>query len=365
VYVGGCQTQSRDTFALNRERKQNRTPIVISLIHHPNGPNRLGDLLIKNLSGSSWTHFQAAVAFVKSSGVKHIKAPLQKFLTNGQVKICAGVDLAGTSIEGLAELLESLGTKGEGWVFHNETQSTFHPKIYLFSNATHAECLIGSGNLTEGGLFTNYEAFVHIKLDKSRPADQELFTRIEKLLAEWMDTVPGTSLRLSASVVKDLADAGYLLTEVQIREASSEIKAKVKGAVLLAQAKKLFASVKVKPAPYVAGKPVKAAGKPAGEKSQTRSDQADQQHGTTDFVITLQNTDVGHGQTTSGTSRRSPEIFLPKVCVHANPNFWGWPGLFKPDKGWKGPMDRQGYPKMDPERVRLRFGTSADFRAAA
>src|SRR5204863_637814 len=216
-----------------RERKQNRTPIVISLIHHPNGPNRLGDLLIKNLSGSSWTHFQAAVAFVKSSGVKHIKAPLQKFLLHGQVNICAGVDLAGTSIEGLTELLDGLGTKGEGWVFHNERQSTFHPKIYLFSNATHAECLIGPGNLTEGGLFTNYEAFVHLKLDKSKPADQELFARIQKLLAEWMDTATGTSLRLSPNVIKNLGDAGYLLTEAQIREASSGVKAKVKGTVLL------------------------------------------------------------------------------------------------------------------------------------
>jgi len=66
---------------------------------------------------------------------------------------------------------------------------------------------------------------------------------------------------------------------------------------------------------------------------------------------------VGHGQTTSGTSRRSPEIFLPKVCVHANPEFWGWPGLFKRDQAWKGPTDGQGYGKMDREGVRMRLGT--------
>jgi HKD family nuclease len=327
---------------------------MTSLIHHPNGPNRLGDLLIQNLSGSKWTHFQAAVAFVKTSGVKHIKTPLQGFLAKGTARICAGVDLAGTSIEGLTELLEALGAKGEGWVFHNEAQSTFHPKVYLFSNATHAECLIGSGNLTEGGLFTNYEAFVHLELDRAKPADAELLARIETLLGEWMDTVPGTSLKLSASVIKDLAEAGYLLTEAQIREASSEVKAKTKGSVLLAQAKKLFASVKIKPAPYVAGKAGHTTSKPPGAKPPARPPQ---QSGTTGFVITLQNTDVGHGQTTSGTSRRSPEIFLPKVCVHANPDFWGWPNLFKPDPGWKGPTDSQGYPKMDREGVRMRLGT--------
>lgn len=170
-----------------------------------------------------------------------------------------------------------------------------------------------------------------------------------------MDTVPGTSLRLTPNVIKQLSEAGYLLTEAQIREISGEVKAKVKGTVVLPQAKKLFASVKVKPAPYIAGKPAKATGKPAArQKSGTGSEQ---QHGTSGCVITLQNTDVGHGQTTSGTSKRSPEIFLPKVCVHANPEFWGWPRLFKADPVRKGPTDNQGYPKMDREGVRMRLGT--------
>ena len=311
---------------------------MISLIHHPDGPKRLGDLLIENLSATKWTHFRAAVAFVKNSGVKHIKPHLQNFLVKGVAKISAGVDVAGTSLEGLTELLDALGPKGDGWIFHNEAQSTFHPKMYLFSNATHAECLIGSGNLTEGGLFTNYEAFVHLELDRAKAADAELLARIEELLGEWMDTVPGTSLKLSGSVIKNLAEAGYLLTEAQIREASSEVKAKTKGSVLLAQAKKLFASVKIKPAPYVAGKAGQSTSQPPGTKPGPRPPQ---QSGATGFVITLQNTDVGHGQTTSGTSRRSPEIFLPKVCVHANPDFWGWPNLFKPDPGWKGPTDSQ------------------------
>jgi len=56
---------------------------MITLIHHPDGPHRLGDLLVANLSVTKWTHFRAAVAFVKNSGVKHIKGPLQDFLTHG------------------------------------------------------------------------------------------------------------------------------------------------------------------------------------------------------------------------------------------------------------------------------------------
>ena len=43
-------------------------------------------------------------------------------------------------------------------VFHNPLPHTFHPKLYLFKSDDHAEMVMGSGNLTEGGLYTNYEA---------------------------------------------------------------------------------------------------------------------------------------------------------------------------------------------------------------
>jgi hypothetical protein len=45
--------------------------------------------------------------------------------------------------------------------------------------------------------------------------------------------------------------------------------------------------------------------------------------------MTLQKTDVGVGQTTRGTSRRSPEIFIPLSARDAAPSFWGWPDLFE------------------------------------
>lgn len=327
---------------------------MISLIHHPDGPKRLGDLLVENLSSTEWTQFRAAVAFVKNSGVKHIKTHRQNFLARGAAKISAGVDVAGTSREGLTELLDALGVQGEGWVFHNEAQSTFHPKVYLFSNATNAECLIGSGNLTEGGLYTNYEAFVHLQLDRSNPGDQDFLTRIEELLEDWTNPATGTSLKLTPALIRDLADAGYLPTEAQIRQATDEAKSRIKGTAALAQAKKLFASVKIKPAPHLGVQGATTSAKTTGVRSRAKPGAPSTSTG---FVITLQKTDVGHGQTTEGTSRRSPEIFLPKVCVHANPGFWGWPMLFKADPEWTGPTDTEGYGKMDRDGVTMRLGT--------
>jgi HKD family nuclease len=174
---------------------------MITVIHHPDDRKRMGDLLVENLSDTKWILFRAAVAFVKSSGVKHIKAALQKFLAQGDARISAGIDHAGTSKEGLSELLEALGTKGEGWVFHNEGPYTLHPKIYLFENASSAECFIGSGNLTEGGMYTNYEAFVHLRLDKSALDDQKTLARLQGILDTWIDSSQGLALKLTPTLI--------------------------------------------------------------------------------------------------------------------------------------------------------------------
>jgi hypothetical protein len=62
------------------------------------------------------------------------------------------------------------------------------------------------------------------------------------------------------------------------------------------------------------------------------------------FVMTLQQTDVGVGQTTAGTSRRSPEIFVPLAARDFAPEFWGWPNEFQDDPEKPGKKDRRGVP---------------------
>ena len=64
----------------------------------------------------------------------------------------------------------------------------------------------------------------------------------------------------------------------------------------------------------------------------------------TDFVMTLQKTDAGFGQTTKGTSKRSPEIFIPLSARDAAPYFWGWKKKFKLDEKREGKYDRLNVP---------------------
>ena len=66
-----------------------------------------------------------------------------------------GIDHGGSSAEGLRDLLDAVSPSGRVIVFHNRLPFTFHPKVHLFQSPAAADFTIGSGNLTEGGLFTN------------------------------------------------------------------------------------------------------------------------------------------------------------------------------------------------------------------
>ncbi len=331
---------------------------MISLIHHPDDEKRLGDLLVENLSYGKWKVFRAAVAFVKSSGVKHIKAALAKFLAQGDATVSAGIDHAGTSREGLTQLLEALGDKGVGWVFQNTgAHSTFHPKMYRFENATHAECFIGSGNLTEGGLYTNYEAFVHLRLEKAKTEDQAVLARLESILETWTGASGDVALKLSPELIQELVDKGLLPTEAQISQTTGEVQTKIRSGAKHGQGKSPFGSKAVRPAPKVAGVKKPGGGKGTGEG---------EEGGLTGFFMTLQQTDVGVGQTTRGTSKRSPEIFIPLAARDANPKFWGWSNLFHQDPAKAGKFDRVNVPVVLNGRViqvnMMTWPDKSDFR---
>lgn len=131
----------------------------MQFIHQPFPSGRLGDYLKDNLRGE-WTHFRAAVAFVKRSGVRHVAPGLVEFSRTGHVEIIAGIDHQGTSFEGLEELLGAVSPRGRVIVFHNRLPFTFHPKVYLFKSPATADVMIGSGNLTVGlpSVISVYEA---------------------------------------------------------------------------------------------------------------------------------------------------------------------------------------------------------------
>jgi HKD family nuclease len=338
--------------------------VGLEFIAQPEAAFRIGDFLKQSFSDPRWTEFRAAVAFVKRSGTKHIREPLEAFSRSGHVvKISAGVDAGGTSAEGLTDLLQAVDTRGDLFVFKNANSSTFHPKIYLFRNDKAAEIVVGSGNLTEGGLYTNYEASFLVRLDLAIAADAALLESVLKELDTWSTPVPGLCYALDNSLLQQLILGG---------DVPDEMKAwgeeKVAAEDQKTQEPSLFGRHSVSGAPKVPSAP--RASSPAWPHEGTGEAEEDdeglevvipspvpgQGGAYKSFLMTLQKTDVGVGQTTRGTSRRSPEIFIPLVARDYDPEFWGWPNLFEKDSAWTGPKDRDGRGKMDRPGVMVRLG---------
>lgn len=127
---------------------------------------QLGNRLIELLDSSDYHTLNIIVAFAKNSGVLRIKDAFERFRERGGiVNTYVGVDMGGTSYEALTALLLHTDSLN---IVHSENSQTFHPKIYQFLGKDKGLIVVGSHNLTAGGLWTNFESSVLIPLDELR-----------------------------------------------------------------------------------------------------------------------------------------------------------------------------------------------------
>lgn len=126
---------------------------------------QLGNRIIELLDSSEYHTLNIVVAFAKNSGVLRVKDAFERFREQGGIiNIYVGVDMGGTSYEALTALLLYTNSLN---VVHFENDQTFHPKIYQFLGNDKELIVVGSHNLTAGGLWTNFESSVFISLDKA------------------------------------------------------------------------------------------------------------------------------------------------------------------------------------------------------
>ena len=314
----------------------------IEFVHQPSASGRIGDHLKQNFA-APWTRFRAAIAFVKRSGARHVAPALAEFARTRPVEIIVGIDHGGSSAEGLRDILDAVSPSGRVVVFHNPLPFTFHPKVYLFQSPVAADLTIGSGNLTEGGLFANYEAALHVSLRLADPRDAAVLRSIEQTLDSWADLSTGTALVLDDVLLARLTASGLTPSETADPSASGGAKGDDGGRT--DPAGSLFAARTVPGPPAV---PV-----PRRDPEAPPADDAPSSGDWVGFVMTLQQTDAGVGQTSKGASRRSPEIFVPLAARDAAPDFWGWPEAFTED------LQRPG--KRDRHRVPMRLGGKVIF----
>ena len=345
----------------------------MQFIKQPFGEVRLGEFLLSHLADPQWTDFRAAVAFVKRSGTQYIRQPLSEFSARADVRMSAGIDLYGTSKEGLNDLLEATDA-GEVLIYRNNGRSTFHPKVYLFKSAYRADVVVGSGNLTGGGLFTNYEASLVASLDLSVPEDAAFLGIVEATLDGWSQPEQGLCHVLTPEFLEQLIASGLVRSEAELAAMQQQQKPKpapTTGAGEGTAPAPLFITVAGPGPPTIAKAATEqvepeAAAEIAAEAAEPTSAVTlpppgivPAKDGVSCFVMTLQNTDVGVGQVTKGTSKRSPEVFIPLAALDQQPAFWTFPDQFTPDVGWNNThpdIRRHGLGKMDRMEVPMRIG---------
>lgn len=118
---------------------------------------QIGTHLSEVLQDEQIQDYYIVAAWAKASGLRRVGRDLLHAIDRGaRVHAAIGVDEGGASIEGLAAL-RKLTT--ESYIFFNpgSPKRTFHPKFYLGIGEHKAEVILGSGNLTNGGLYSNYE----------------------------------------------------------------------------------------------------------------------------------------------------------------------------------------------------------------
>ena len=181
---------------------------------------QLGDRLIELLDSADYHTLNVAVAFAKNSGVLRVKDAFSHFRERGgSVNVYVGVDLGGTSYEALTTLrlhTDSLN------VVHSEGGQTFHSKIYQFSGEKSGLLVVGSHNLTAGGLWTNFESSVHIPIDGEKAAE----AKMSKEMGDYFQELAGLATSFmpitSQDEIERLLDEGYVTKEVadRVRRAS-------------------------------------------------------------------------------------------------------------------------------------------------
>jgi hypothetical protein len=154
------------------------------------------------------------VAWAKYSGLGRVIGDLQAVRNRGgEILAIVGVSEGGATEQGLRAILE---LSDEAYVFHDAGR-TFHPKLYLADGTDHALLLVGSHNLTAGGLAWNYETGLWCDLNLQLKTDEQIRDQVVAYIDQLRsDTAVCISLN-SESLPSILADPSLLIQNESAR----------------------------------------------------------------------------------------------------------------------------------------------------
>ena len=151
-----------------------------------------------------------SVAFLTKAGVDLLSTELSSM--GSKTDVFAGIRNDITSRQGLHGLMEH-GARVH-YVDTGARQVIFHPKIYFARTKKRARMVLGSANLTLGGLNNNIEASVTFELDLDNPDDRALADSVEAGFASLTKDYPEHVVRLNGEKdLERLQEEGRLIDE--------------------------------------------------------------------------------------------------------------------------------------------------------
>lgn len=151
-----------------------------------------------------------SVAFLNKAGVDLLSSALSS--VGSKTDVFAGIRNDITSRQGLHSLMQH-GAKVH-YVDTGARHVIFHPKIYFARTKKIARMVLGSANLTPGGLNNNIEASVTFELDLDNPDDCEMVDSIEAGFASLTNEYPGHIVLLNVETdLEKLQEEGRLIDE--------------------------------------------------------------------------------------------------------------------------------------------------------
>lgn len=172
---------------------------------YPQVPGELS--LYKELNhlfkSSKYNSFRCLVAYITWEGLSLIYLEMENFYkrNKGQVNFIVGLGGNPEELHSLRYLIQSMA-KGKYRIFDAKNRNyTFHPKIYLFTGPNESCILIGSNNMTQGGLYYNSECSISISYKNN--ARDEFIEEVESLWQKYNKPLPP----FSKNNLKDVSES--------------------------------------------------------------------------------------------------------------------------------------------------------------
>jgi HKD family nuclease len=132
------------------------------------------------------TQILVSVAFVRELGLDAVEEAIKPHVAKTQFFVGIRNDI--TSIQAVKRLL---ALNIELYAVDTGSRNTiFHPKLYFVANDEYANVIIGSANLTFGGLHNNIEASAVIRLDLSNEADGKFAVQATSAFSKMLEKHP-------------------------------------------------------------------------------------------------------------------------------------------------------------------------------